>query len=137
MYLGDETSLQAEAKALLIGLKLCVQRGFIDNLIIESDSMMLVRILLEKCRCPWSVRGEVEQILQTARGCAKFTHCYWEANKEADVLSNEGCAIPDRWVCIYERIAELLSVAKGAYRLDKLAFRDFRRCRVKSTTTNA
>ena len=45
-YLRDGTSLQAEAKALLIGLMLCVQRGFIDNLIIESDSMMLVRILL-------------------------------------------------------------------------------------------
>nr|XP_027067494.1 uncharacterized protein LOC113693117 [Coffea arabica] len=42
VYLGQCTSLQAEAKALLLGLQLCVQRGCLDNLVVESNSMMLV-----------------------------------------------------------------------------------------------
>ena len=38
------TSIQAEAKASLLGMKLCVQRGFMQ-VIVESDSMVVVRIL--------------------------------------------------------------------------------------------
>ena len=45
-FFGNGTSLQAEAKALFLRMKLCVQRGFIVNMVIESDSMMLVHIQL-------------------------------------------------------------------------------------------
>ena len=51
-YLGVCTGLQAEAKALLFGLQLCVQRGFIGNLVVETDSLMLQQILMKNHRCP-------------------------------------------------------------------------------------
>ena len=67
-YLGRCTSLQAEAKALLIGLQLCVQRGFMGNLVVEMDSLMLQRIFLKSYQCPWSISGEVVKIEQVAGG---------------------------------------------------------------------
>ena len=42
-YLGKCTNLQAKAKALLIGLQLCVQSSFIENLVVESDSLKLIQ----------------------------------------------------------------------------------------------
>ena len=129
-YLGKCTSLQAEAKTLLIRMKLCVQRGFIENLVVESDSLMLIRILLKIYQCPWSISREVENIVQVARVGFQFTSCYREANKVADVLSNEGYAYPDQLVCVYESIADLPTMARGEYRLDKFAFPFFHRFRI-------
>lgn len=51
--------MQAEAKALLVGIKLCFQWGNMQ-LVVESDSMVLVRILNTKYQCPWSISRELE-----------------------------------------------------------------------------
>ena len=65
-----------------------------------------------------------------ARVGFQFTHCYREANKVADVLSNECYAHLDQLVCIYESTADLPTMARGEYRLDKLAFPSFHRFRI-------
>ena len=113
VYLGQCTSLQAEAMALLLGLQLGVQRGGLDNLVVESNSMMLVWILWQKSRCPWSIDGEVEKILQLTRGGVQVVHYYREANTVADVLSNVGWANPEQRICVYETFAGLPFLARG------------------------
>ncbi|XP_071902663.1 uncharacterized protein [Coffea arabica] len=80
----------AEAKALLLGLQMCAQRGFGGNLVVETDSLMLQRILLKQCQSPWSINVEVGKIELLAGGSCQFVHCYREANKVADVLANVG-----------------------------------------------
>ena len=120
-YLGRCTNLQAEAKALLIGLQLCVQRGFMGNLMVETDSLLLQRILSRSYRCPWSIRGEVGKIEQVTRGGLQITYCYREANKVSDVLANAGSAHLYHLGCIYDSVAGLPTMARGEYQMDKLA----------------
>ena len=100
-----------------------------DSLIFESVSLLLVHILLKKSRCPWSICGEMEQVEQMAGGGLWIVHCYREANKVADVLSNVGWANQTQGVRVYESFAGLPFLARGAYRLDRLAFPSFPRIR--------
>ncbi|XP_071917081.1 uncharacterized protein [Coffea arabica] len=57
-YLGETTSLRAEARALLIGLQSCKHRGF-ENISVQSDSLLLVGIIQRRIQCPWQIRREV------------------------------------------------------------------------------
>ena len=54
------TNLQAEAKALVLGLRLCAQRNFLQQLVVESDSLVLIQILRTVYQCPWAISWEVE-----------------------------------------------------------------------------
>ena len=121
-FFGIGTSIQAEAKVLLYGMQLCVQGGFIWRLVIESDSMLLVWILLQKYQCPWSISYEAEQILQLSGGCTQFKHCYREANKVVDILCNEGCVHFNSLQCIYDCVADLPILARKEYQLDNFVF---------------
>lgn len=51
VYFGHLTSVQAEARALLFAIKLCLQYGFL-NLHLELDSLLLVQILNKISGCP-------------------------------------------------------------------------------------
>ncbi|XP_027152155.1 uncharacterized protein LOC113758673 [Coffea eugenioides] len=93
-YFGETTCLRAEARALLLGLQICVHRGF-ENLYVQSDSLALVRILQHCTYCPWHIRLEVRQIWKLVEDPDRFSHCYREANTVADVLSNEGVSHPE------------------------------------------
>ena len=70
-----------------------------------------------------------------AWGRLRIVHCYREANKVTDVLSNMGWADQAQGVRVYESFAGLPFLARGAYRLDQLAFPSFHRIRSLSTTT--
>ena len=77
--------------------------------------MVVVQILMNNYQCPWSISREVEQILEMSRGIIQFEHCYRESNKVTDVLSNEGCAHSGSVLCVYDRVADLLVLARGEY----------------------
>ena len=127
---GYGTSLQAEAKALLLGLQLCVQRTMVRQLVVESDSRLLIQILTNNSQCPWSISGEVEQCFTLSKGSIQFKHCYRQANKVADILANVRCTLSDS-ICLYEHLSSLPGIAMGEYRLDKLAYPSIRRRRIK------
>ena len=58
-HFGQATSLQAEVRALLYGVKLFAHRGF-GRLVVELDSLVLVHILLGKTGCP--IYKEIQQL---------------------------------------------------------------------------
>ena len=93
--------------------------------------MVVVQILMNNYQCPWSISREIEKILEMSRGIVQFKHCYQEANKFADVLSNEGCAHTGSVLCVHDRVADLPVLVRREYRLDKLVFPSFRRCKIK------
>ena len=51
-FFGEMTSLQAELKALIYGVRLAIACGYSD-LHLESDSLVLVQVIQGKARCPW------------------------------------------------------------------------------------
>nr|XP_027109237.1 uncharacterized protein LOC113729105 [Coffea arabica] len=94
-HLGQATSVQAEVRALLFGVKVCIQWGF-RKLEAELDSLVLVHILFGKARCPWSVFLEVQQLLGFMEHIPSVGHCFRQANQVADVLSKVGCTLGER-----------------------------------------
>ena len=88
-FFGLLTSLHAELKAILFGVWLCVARG-LQDLHVESDSLVLVQILQGTHGCPWRLQREVDELLSFKHHFREITHCYREANKPADYLANLG-----------------------------------------------
>lgn len=134
-YFGSYTSIQAEAKTLLLVLQLYAQRGIDGNLVVETHSLMLQRILLKRYQCLWSISAKVEYIELVSGGRCQILYCYREANKVADIMANVGSAHPQHVLYVYERLADLPKMARGDYRLNKLGFPSFRRFRVTGATS--
>ncbi|XP_027082553.1 uncharacterized protein [Coffea arabica] len=127
-YFGETTCLRAEARALLIGLQTCAQRCF-RNIYVQSDSLVLIGILQHRIQCPWHIRRIIRQIWQFMEDPDRFSHCYREANKVADVLSNVGVSHPDQQIKIYETLNTFPTMARGAIRLDRLGMPSIRKIR--------
>nr|XP_027109396.1 uncharacterized protein LOC113729280 [Coffea arabica] len=72
---GEITSLHAELKALHFGTQLSVSRGLV-KLHLESDSLVLARIIQGKVRCPWQLQRELQDLLQYERYFEAVTHCF-------------------------------------------------------------
>nr|XP_027066533.1 uncharacterized protein LOC113692333 [Coffea arabica] len=127
-FLGQTSSLHAEALALLTGLRICGQKGVTD-VSIQLDSQVLVGILQHRLQCPWHVRGEVRQIWSLVRDPSRFSHCFREANKVADALANVGVAHPHQAVQLYEHWSDWPRLARGGVRLDSIGVPSFRMVR--------
>ena len=76
-------------KALIYGVRLAISRGYSD-LHLESDSLVLVQVIQGKARCPWRLRGDLQELLKDRRFFREVSHCFQEANKPADRLVNIG-----------------------------------------------
>ncbi|XP_071921377.1 uncharacterized protein [Coffea arabica] len=127
-YLGEATSLHAEVLAMVKGVQVCLGKGFLPR-VVQSDSKLLIDILQRRCLCPWSVRREVVQIWHLVEG-VQFEHCYREANKVADILSNVGVSHPQDQLRVYSAEQALPLVAQGECRLNRLGVPSVRRVRV-------
>ena len=92
-FFGESSSLHAEVPAMLIGLQICVKKGFV-NVGFQSDSQVLIGVLQRRLRCPWQIRHDIEQIWGMVEEAAQFSHCFREANRVADILANVGVAHP-------------------------------------------
>nr|XP_027122188.1 uncharacterized protein LOC113739143 [Coffea arabica] len=110
-YLGEGSSLRAETLAALLGIQLCLGKGVAPR-VIQSDSLLLTEILQRRYHCPWYIRREVEQIWHLV-GEARFVHCYREANKVADILSNVGISHSQQLVRVYDSELGLPVLARG------------------------
>ncbi|XP_071940464.1 uncharacterized protein [Coffea arabica] len=130
-FLGGMSSLRAEALAILTGVQLCLRKGFFPRTI-QSDLLLLVGILQRRVQCPWHIRREVEQVWQLV-GVSRFVHCYREANKVADILSNMGVSHPHELVRCYSTAQDLPTLARGEAQLNRLGVPSVRRIRVRAT----
>ena len=120
-FFGEMTSLQAELKALIFGVRLAIDRGYSD-LQLESDSLVLVQILQGKSRCPWRLQGDLQDLLKVKRFVRKVSHCFREANKPADRLANIGA--DSGTILTYDSLRELPRLVRGDFILGCLQLQD-------------
>ncbi|XP_027102724.1 uncharacterized protein [Coffea arabica] len=125
-YLGETTSLHAEARALLIDLQTCIQKGF-EDICVQSDSLVLIGIIQRRTQYPWQIRREVNQIWKLVEDPARFSHCYREANTVADALSNVGISHPQQQIKVYDTFSMFPRLARGAICLDRLGMPSLRK----------
>ena len=87
---------------------------------IELRKKKKVGVLQRRIQCPWQIRREVRQIWRLVEDPARFSHCFREVNKVADVLSNVGISHPEQQVKVYDGFHMLPRRAKGEVWLDWL-----------------
>nr|XP_027082212.1 uncharacterized protein LOC113704512 [Coffea arabica] len=122
---GSCTSIQAEARALLFGVNLCLSHGY-ARVHVEVDSLVLVQILKQASRCPWGIHTEFRNLLQLSSYFISISHCFREGNQVADCLSSVGCN--DGSDRVYYQFADLPARARGALRLDRIGLPSIRKC---------
>lgn len=128
-FFGEMHSLQAEMRAMLYGVRLASSRGY-QNLHLESDSMMLIRVLNGETECPWNLLRGLDELEQHKGSFRSIRHCYREANMVADGLSRVG--VQDRVDKIYDEERDLPRLVRGHLRLDKVGMPNLRRCKSKA-----
>lgn len=74
------TNIKAECIAILKALRHC-KREDIQNIIIESDSQSLVKMILKEWRTPWSLVGHIDEIHKLIDMMqVQIIHAFREAN---------------------------------------------------------
>ncbi|KAH0729146.1 hypothetical protein KY290_000325 [Solanum tuberosum] len=87
----------AEAKAILFGIKWCLDKGF-TNILVESDSMLITNMINGEAKTPWQIKHIIEDIHGLkVQGNFSLQHCYREVNMIEDYLANM-----QRFVSSYE-----------------------------------
>lgn len=114
-FLGIGTSLEAEFKALLFGIRLCHAQG-VKTFQLESDSLILVQILNGIKFCPWSLLYTYEEICKFRQHFLIVSYYYKQDNKLVDIFSNEGLNILDSQS--FPNFAVLPKAVGGGVRLD-------------------
>ncbi|XP_027065411.1 uncharacterized protein [Coffea arabica] len=127
-YFGEMTSLQAEVKALLHGVRLGVARG-LANFHVESDSLVLIQMLQGRAKWPWVVQRELQELAGYSHLYTEISHCFLEANKPADRLAKLGADFGES--VVYDSVLDLPRMARGDVTLDRWASPSFRRGRIK------
>lgn len=88
--MGHDSGYMAEAKVMLKGMINCLEAGF-TNVIVETDSLLIVDILNGKLEPPWQIKQITEQMVILSRaGNFVFKHIFREGNTIADLLANMG-----------------------------------------------
>lgn len=78
----------AEAKAILQGMRMCIDNGF-PKIIVESDSMIMVVIINRKSSVPWQIHSIINQIWSLMHiGSFLFVQIFREGNGIADQMAN-------------------------------------------------
>ncbi|XP_027090440.2 uncharacterized protein [Coffea arabica] len=122
-FFGRLTSLHPELKALLFGVRLCLERGYTD-LHIEADSLVLINMVQGIYACPWRLQQDMEELMTYRPHFRGISHCYREVNRPADTLANIGVELMRD--CIFDSFAMLPKMARGNIRMDRLGLPSFR-----------
>lgn len=114
--------LYAEFHAMLIGVEMCWSRG-LSSVQVESDSMILVQILLGKVGVPFKVRP-LHQRLQRFWGCiGSVQHSFRQGNLVADALVARGVL---GQLGVYETFQALPRDIRGLCAMDRMQIPSFR-----------
>ena len=87
-YYGINTSLFAETKALLDGLKFCNRMG-LSQVEVETDSMVLLKMVKNRKCTKWNLKKPWSELMALLHLLIKIEHIYREGNQIADLLANE------------------------------------------------
>ncbi|XP_070034487.1 uncharacterized protein [Nicotiana tomentosiformis] len=86
--IGEATNIVAEAKAIMEGLSFCVERQLYP-LIMETDSLVMSKIINDEWETPWCIRAEVRKIKKiNSTYNVLFQHVLREGNTVANILAN-------------------------------------------------
>ncbi|KAK4352242.1 hypothetical protein RND71_027760 [Anisodus tanguticus] len=114
-FLGKGISNLAEATALY-GVKWRMSNGF-RNIILESDSLIIINMLEGKINIAWQLQDSIDTIKQLFSQTNYIAqHCYREANQIADALAKWSKNGQEE--IIFE-IKDLTKESAGTYILDK------------------
>lgn len=117
VFIGNNSSMLAEVKALRCGLEYALQLS-ISHLWIEMESLELIHILRGKSHCPWHIHYYIRYIRSLLSDITLYiTHIFREGNKVADGLANE--AIDKRDRKNYEALTEFPRYVYGVFLLDR------------------
>lgn len=90
-YYGVGTNMEAEARALLDGLRILVKSGLPVG-VVYSDSKVLISMIQSSNHPPWRTYRWWEEIKDIiSRNGWKLQHIYREGNSVADVLASLAC----------------------------------------------
>ncbi|KAH0781476.1 hypothetical protein KY290_001074 [Solanum tuberosum] len=86
--IGITTNMEAELRAILEGIKYCVAKK-VEKLIVESDSLLIVKIIKEVWKVPWELADYFDDLKREMTKIeVTIQHIYREGNKLADYLAN-------------------------------------------------
>ncbi|KAH0716808.1 hypothetical protein KY285_012839 [Solanum tuberosum] len=84
--IGIATNMEAETVAILTALRECYNRKM-QNVIVETDSLSLKKIIQQSWRVPWEIAEKVEEIREIMKKIrAKITHIFREDQSNKVVL---------------------------------------------------
>ncbi|XP_060182743.1 uncharacterized protein LOC132612645 [Lycium barbarum] len=115
--LTDGTNIVAEAEAIRMGMRYCVEKHLFP-LIIETDSMSMKMILKEEWKVPWSISILVDDIKRMMEDqTVAVEHIHREGNGLADFLTN--LVFNFAGTLQFHSFQELPSQAKRILNIDK------------------
>ncbi|KAK4717905.1 hypothetical protein R3W88_016243 [Solanum pinnatisectum] len=98
------TNIEVEARAIQAALSISAKKGF-QNLVIETDSMSLMKMILKTWRIPWKIAEILEYIIrEVEQQQVTIKHIYREGNQMAYYLAN--LAIGQTEIQEYENFTE-------------------------------
>ena len=113
----EGTSIEAEALDIKEEITHCVTVG-ITQIYLETDSLVLFKILTRVWGVPWNIVVIIEDIWYVSRLCqTQIKHIYREGNKLADFLANMAFDINGRFE--FHEYSALPEYAKKILKLDK------------------
>lgn len=116
------------------GCDYCFDHGF-SSLILEMDSLALMKIVTREWECPWKIVMLIKRIRNYMKGGQlQITHTLREGNALADFLTNKCFSFAGTQA--YKSFAELPQEAKGIAILDKQQVPQLRIKRMKKKATD-
>jgi len=113
----NATSIVTEAKTILEASKHCKQRN-LNKVIIQTDSMLLKKVLTGEWAIPWSISDVVEEIRTCLEGKQHiFQHILREGNQLADHLANRAI---ENGNCIFTEFQNMDTRGRRIVNSDKL-----------------
>lgn len=81
--------IHAEVTALKEGIDAAIRVG-VNKLVIQSDSLLLVRWIQDRRGCPWRIEPLLDEVFEALKFLNhwKISHVYREANRPADWLAS-------------------------------------------------
>ncbi|KAH0756909.1 hypothetical protein KY290_020402 [Solanum tuberosum] len=126
--IGITTNVEAEMRAIPEAIPYCGNKKM-RKIILESDSLLMVKIINEAWKVPWVIAEEFDELKQEMTKLeVKTQHIYREGNKLADYLAN--LAINSIEKTTFSSYQQLLSLGRKIINMEKAQIPSLR-CRTK------
>lgn len=115
--IGTTTNIEAEARAIHEAIKYCQSQN-IQNVSIETDSLVVKNIIKEAWKIPWQIAENIEETKEIMRRLNMIIqHIYREGNVLADYLAN--ITFEDQEVRHFNRFQNFPTMGKRIINTDK------------------